>query len=146
MILWILILIFYFYWEYWKKNQCPLWASDIFNNFVVYRPICMKFPPSSLFLEMFSHIDRFYCFRSLSFNDKKWNSEKPVCQCLHISQHSENILRYINLLLLSFHAPNFKEVEGAYWFGPFYLWVGVGGCVHNALHMVKNGKRLDLEI
>ena len=43
---------------------------------------------------------------------------------------SEQFLEVSNLLTFrdlaeSFYAPNFEEVEGAYWFGPVCLWLGV---------------------
>ena len=37
---------------------------SIFNNFIVYSPICTKVAPNSLVLEMLSILLRVYCFRT----------------------------------------------------------------------------------
>ena len=51
------------------------------------------------------------------------------------------LLRMVSCIILYInYAPNFEEVEGAYWFEPVWL------SVRYALHSVKNGKRWDLEI
>ena len=38
-----------------------------------------------------------------------------------------------------YYAPNFEEVEEAYWFGPVRAYVSA--CVGHTLHTVKNGWR-----
>ena len=54
--------------HWFAGSQLDISKFSIVNNFLVYRPICMKFMPNSSVLGNIFILIKFYYFRSFSFN------------------------------------------------------------------------------